>query len=164
MPEAPRLSNQRRPNRRRRPSEPEEMSVLVRIIVRSLLPIALIFALYIVSYGHLTPGGGFQGGIILVGAAMSIYLAYGYDIVRRLDDETLELAEHVGILIYLLVGLLGVFAGGSFLSNLFDDGLPGTLASGGIIPLLNVAVGFKVAAGALFVLVVLLQALKKGED
>jgi multicomponent Na+:H+ antiporter subunit B len=139
-----------------------EMTVMVRTIIRSLLPIVLIFGAYILTYGHLTPGGGFQGGMILVGAVMSFYLAYGYDIVRRFRDEELDLAEHIGALLYLIVGLLGLLVGAEFLSNIWRGGEPGTLLSGGIVPVLNFVVGFKVAAGTLIVLLILLEALRKG--
>jgi multicomponent Na+:H+ antiporter subunit B len=138
------------------------MTVMVRIIIRSLLPIVLVFGAYILTYGHLTPGGGFQGGMILVGAVMSFYLAYGYDVVRRFEDEELDLAEHIGALLYLLVGLVGLAAGAAFLSNVIKGGEPGSLLSGGIILVLNLVVGFKVAAGTLIVLLILLEALRKG--
>ncbi len=142
---------------------PEVMSVLVRTIARSLLPIVTIFALYIISYGHLTPGGGFQGGMILVGAVMTFYLAYGYSVLRRYPDHTLELVESGAILVFLFIGLIGLF-GGSFLDNLLKGGLRGTLLSGGNVPILNFVVGLKVASGTLFVVVILLEALRKGED
>jgi multisubunit Na+/H+ antiporter MnhB subunit len=138
------------------------MTVIVRTIIRSLLPIVLIFGLYIISYGHLTPGGGFQGGMILVGAVMSVYLAYGYDALRRIDDEDLDLAEHLGLLVYVVVGLAAVGVGAGFLTNVLPVGQIGTLLSGGIVFVLNLAVGFKVAAGTLIVLLILLEALRKG--
>jgi multicomponent Na+:H+ antiporter subunit B len=91
--------------------ERQEMTVVVRTLIRALLPLLLIFGAYIVSYGHVTPGGGFQGGMIIVGAVMSFYLAYGYNIVRRFEEEDLDIAEHIGALSYILVGLIGIFAG-----------------------------------------------------
>jgi energy-converting hydrogenase B subunit I len=154
------------PNRKRtRNPEIEqraEMTIIVRTLIRALLPLLLVFGAYIVSYGHLTPGGGFQGGMIIVGAVMSFYLAYGYNIVRRFHEEELDIAEHIGALIYILVGLIGIFAGVSFLNNVIRDGPPGSFLSGGIIFLLNFTVGFKVAAGTLLVLLILLKSLQKG--
>jgi energy-converting hydrogenase B subunit I len=139
-----------------------EMTVMVRTIIRSLLPLVAVFGMYILTYGHLTPGGGFQGGMIIVGAVMSFYVAYGYNIMRRFQEEELALAEHIGALSYILVGLLGIFAGGTFLNNVLRGGEPGSLLSGGIIPILNWVVGFKVAAGTLLVLLILLESLQKG--
>jgi multisubunit Na+/H+ antiporter MnhB subunit len=139
-----------------------EMTVMVRTIIRSLLPLVLVFGVYIITYGHLTPGGGFQGGMILVGAVMSFYLAYGYDVVRRIRDEDLDLMEHVGALMYILTGIVGLIAGAAFLSNVIRGGETSSLLSGGIVPILNFVVGFKVTAGTLIVLLILLEALRKG--
>jgi multicomponent Na+:H+ antiporter subunit B len=139
----------RAPSERRRIERQSEMTVIVRTIIRGLLPVLVIFGLYIVSYGHLTPGGGFQGGIIVVGALMSFYLAYGYNIVRQFDEEDL--------------GLIGIYAGGTFLYNALKGGAPGSLFSGGIIFILNLIVGLKVAAGTLLVLLILLESLQKGD-
>ena len=153
------------PRRRRRERQLEwraEMTVIIRTLIRSLLPIVLVFGAYIISYGHLTPGGGFQGGMILVGAVMSIYLAYGYNAVRAIDDDDLDLLEHLGALLYVVVGLAGLLVGAAFLANVFPIGPVGSLLSGGIVFVLNLTVGFKVAAGSLIVLLILLEALRKG--
>lgn len=151
---------------RRRPRQLEqrtEMTIIVRTIIRGLLPVLVVFGAYIITYGHLTPGGGFQGGMIIVGAVMSFYLAYGYNIMRQFREEDLDLTEHIGALSYLLVGLIGIFAGGTFLYNVLKGGLPGNLLSGGIIFILNLVVGLKVASGTLLVLLILLESLQKGE-
>src|SRR5688572_8612668 len=155
------------PNRQRKRlreiEQRQEMTVVIRTLTRALLPLLLVFGVYIVSYGHLTPGGGFQGGMIIVGAVMSFYLAYGYNSVRHFHEEDLDIAEHIGALSYILVGLIGVFVGLSFLNNVLRGGTPGTFLSGGIIFLLNFIVGFKVASGTLLVLLILLKSLQKGD-
>ncbi len=153
----------RRRIQRQRVERQAEMTVIVRTIVRGLLPALLAFGVYIVTYGHLTPGGGFQGGMIIVGTVMSFYLAYGYNIVRQFREEDLDLTEHIGALGYLFTGLLGVFAGTLFLTNVIRGGEPGSLLSGGIILVLNFVVGLKVASGTLLVLLILLESLQKGE-
>jgi multicomponent Na+:H+ antiporter subunit B len=163
MSQAPPPYPERQRLRRQRTESRAEMTVMVRTIIRAVLPIALVFGAYIVTYGHLTPGGGFQGGMILVGAVMSFYVAYGYDVVRRFRDEALDVAEHIGALLYVLVGIVGLALGGVFLANVIRGGPPGGLLSGGIVPLLNFVVGFKVAAGTLIVLVILIEALRKGD-
>ena len=149
--------------RRQRTETRAEMTVMVRTLIRALLPIALLYGAYIITYGHLTPGGGFQGGLILVGAVVSFYLAYGYDVMRRFGDEELDVAEHIGALLYVVVGIVGLLLGATFLANVFRGGVPGTLISGGIVPVLNFVVAFKVAAGTLIVLVILIEALRKGD-
>lgn len=153
----------RRRVQRRHVESSAEMTVMVRMIIRTLLPIVLVFGVYLITYGHLTPGGGFQGGMALVGAVMSFYLAYGYEILREFPHEDLDVAEHLGALAYLGVGLLGLFAGSFYLRNVLRGGEAGSLFSGGIVFLLNLIVGVKVAAGSLLVLLILLAALQKGE-
>ncbi len=137
--------------------------MLVRVIVRALLPLLLLFGFYIISYGHLSPGGGFQGGMILAGAVVTFYLAFGYQILERFSHLTLELVEAAAILLFFAVGLVGLFGRG-FLDNLLPSGIPGNLLSGGFVPVLNFVVGLKVAAGTLLIIVVLLETLRKGED
>jgi multicomponent Na+:H+ antiporter subunit B len=149
--------------RQRQVEQQTEMTVMVRTIIRRTLPALLAFGVYIVTYGHLTPGGGFQGGMIIVGTIMSFYLAYGYNSVRQFREESLDIMEHIGALSYLFTGLLGLFAGGTFLANILRGGAPGSLLSGGIIFVLNFVVGLKVASGTLLVLLILLKALQKGE-
>jgi multicomponent Na+:H+ antiporter subunit B len=73
------------------------------------------------------------------------------------------LLEHIGALGYLFTGLLGIFGGTLFLTNVIKGGAPGSLLSGGIILVLNFVVGLKVASGTLLVLLVLLESLQKGE-
>jgi energy-converting hydrogenase B subunit I len=157
------MLNERRRVRKRQIESTAQMTLMVRTIIRALLPVILVFGVYIITYGHLTPGGGFQGGMIMVGAVMSFYLAYGYDIVRRYREDELDIAEHIGALTYVLIGLIGIFAGGSFLLNVLRGGQPGTLLSGGIILALNFVVGFKVTMGTLLVILILLKSLQKGD-
>lgn len=143
--------------------EREEMTVVVRTITRMLLPFTLVFGLYLVAYGHVSPGGGFQGGIVLVGAMMTLYIAFGYRAAHLYDEEQLDAAEHIGALGYLVTGLLGIAVGGLFLQNVLPLGTPGTLLSAGIMPVLSAVVGLKVASGTLLVILALLDALKRGE-
>jgi multicomponent Na+:H+ antiporter subunit B len=153
----------RRRVKRRHTEAKAEMTVIVRTTMRVLLPIVLVFSIYNITYGHLTPGGAFQGGIALVGAVMSFYLAYGYEMLRGFTHEELDLIEHITALAYLAIGLLGLVVGTRFLSNLLKGGTPGYLFSGGVVFLFNLIIGVMVAAGTLLVLLILLGALQKGE-
>jgi multicomponent Na+:H+ antiporter subunit B len=101
-----------------------------------------------VTHGQLTPGGGFQGGVILASALYVVYLGTSYVTVERFQpDALLEASDGVGAFGYVLIGLLGLLAGASFLSNVVGHGVTGTLISGGTIPLLNLVVGLEVAGG-----------------
>lgn len=113
-------------------------------------PIALL-GLYILTHGALTPGGGFQGGVILMAAVLMVLLAGRYAIVARLRGERgLEIGEALGAGGFALIGVGGLIAGGSFLQDFLGKGTLGMVDSGGIILPSNVAVGLEVA-GALLV-------------
>ena len=101
-----------------------------------------------VTHGTLTPGGGFQGGVILASGIYVIYLGTNYVTVERFQpDLLLEASDGVGAFGYVVIGLLGLLAGASFLSNVVGLGVTGNPISGGTIPLLNLVVGVEVVAG-----------------
>jgi multicomponent Na+:H+ antiporter subunit B len=101
-----------------------------------------------VTHGTLTPGGGFQGGVVLASALYVIYLGTNYATVERFQpDALLEASDGMGASGYILIGLLGLLAGTDFLSNVVGLGVTGNLISGGTISLLNLVVGVEVAGG-----------------
>ena len=107
-----------------------------------------LFGFYTVLHGHLTPGGGFQGGAIVGSATLLIYLGSDYSVYRRcILKPPNEFVESLGAGAYLLVGLGAMLAGGAFLQNFLPLGVRGQFFSGGTIPLINFAVGLEVAAG-----------------
>jgi multicomponent Na+:H+ antiporter subunit B len=111
----------------------------------------LLIGLYVVAHGHLTPGGGFQGGVILASGWVLIYLADELKTFRRLTPEgVVEAAEALAAGAYVFVGAGGLLAGREFLANVLPFGQPGSLLSAGTILLLNLGVGVEV--GAAFVL------------
>src|ERR1700758_5613271 len=101
-----------------------------------------------VTHGALTPGGGFQGGVVLASAIYVVYLGTNYVTVERFQPAPLlEASDGMGASGYVFIGLLGLLAGASFLSNVVGLGVSGNLISGGTIPLLNLVVGVEVAGG-----------------
>jgi multicomponent Na+:H+ antiporter subunit B len=107
-----------------------------------------LFGFYMVMHGHLTPGGGFQGGAILGTASLLVYLAADYrTYCKTAPKHLIELVESLGAGAYALIGLGGIFAGGAFLQNFLPLGKRGDLFSGGTILAINCAVGLEVAAG-----------------
>ena len=123
-------------------------------------PPLLLFTLgaYIVSYGHLTPGGGFQGGVLIAGALLTLYLTLGFGAFSRATrPHTLEVLEGGAIAGYVVLGLIGLWREGAFLANPLPTGRVGALVSGGMIPLLDVLVGIAVAAGLAIILFEFLQ-------
>lgn len=120
----------------------------VRVLGLALIGPSVLFGLYVVSHGHLTPGGGFQGGVVLATAALLVYLAGEYVALRRVSPESVtELAESVGAGGYAAIGFLGLLAGRAFLTNMLPLGTTGQLNSSGTILLINLAVGVAVAGG-----------------
>ena len=112
----------------------------------------LVLGGYITAHGHMTPGGGFQGGVILAGGAFIVFLAGEYVAMRRIAPHTLvELGEAAGAAGYALVGLGGLIFGGVFFHNFMELGKPGELLSAGTIPISNIAVGFEVAGAFLVI-------------
>jgi multicomponent Na+:H+ antiporter subunit B len=107
----------------------------------------VVLGLYVVAHGPITPGGGFQGGVVLMAAAALVYLAGEYRAFRELTPEALvDFGEGVGAMAYVSIGLAALATGAAYLHNLLPLGTAGTLASSGSVMLLNVATGLMVAA------------------
>jgi multicomponent Na+:H+ antiporter subunit B len=117
-----------------------------------LAGVALVIGLYIVAHGQITPGGGFQGGVILAAALLGVFLAGEYIAVRVLAPHAMvEVGETIGAAGYALVGLGGLLFSTAFFKNFLELGKPTALLSAGTIPISNWAVGLEVA-GAFLVL------------
>jgi len=121
----------------------QRASLVVRTGSRILFPLILLFGAYIFVHGHLTPGGGFQGGAVIASAFLLQYLAYRS---YRIDKRKFSMVESISGSAFVVVGLLGLAIGGYFLSNFLDKGVPYSLFSAGVIPVLYVAIGLKVGA------------------
>lgn len=120
----------------------------------SLLLIPLLIALggYVVLHGALTPGGGFQGGVILAAGPLAVLIAGRYLILKQLAPEwMLEAADSAGAAGYALMGVGGLIFTGVFLKNFLPLGTPGQLLSGGMVPLNSIAVGLEVSGAFLLV-------------
>jgi len=116
-------------------------SKIIRTIVQKLFPSIVLFGLYLISHGHLSPGGGFQGGVVIGTAIILLALSYGF------KNKRLSMLEKLGILTFIFLGFLGIFLGHSFLGNFLPLGKSGQIASGGLMLLFNIAIGIEVAAG-----------------
>jgi multicomponent Na+:H+ antiporter subunit B len=116
-------------------------SLVLHTGCRFLFPLILVFGSYIFIHGHLTPGGGFQGGAIIASGFLLIYLGCRE---RRISRAASKLAESLGGLVFVVMGLLGLLFGGCFLLNFLPKGTANSLFSAGIIPIVYIAIGFKV--------------------
>ncbi len=121
----------------------EPASMVLYTGCRLLFPLIIIFGTYIFIHGHLTPGGGFQGGAIIASGFLLIYLGCRE---RRISRLASNLAESLGGLLFVVIGLFGLVSGGYFLSNFLPKGTANELFSAGIIPIIYIAIGFKVGS------------------
>ena len=138
-------------------------SIIVRTVARWVVAFILLYGLYVVAFGHLSPGGGFAGGVILACAFVLEVLAWGsegafsvfpFGLAKRLDVT--------GAFLFLVLALAGATMAGGFFVNFVQRAAPGrplALFNGGIIPLCNVAIALKVCA-SLFLAMVVLSALR----
>ncbi len=123
-------------------------SKIIRTIAQKLFPFIMLFGFYLISHGHLSPGGGFQGGVVLATAIILLALSHSIEQTeKKFKSRWLNMLEKLGILTLIFLGFLGIFLGYSFLSNFLPLGKPGQIASGGLMLLFNVAIGIKIAAG-----------------
>jgi len=118
-------------------------SLILSTGCKFLFPFILLFSIYIFLHGHLSPGGGFQGGAIAASGFLLIYLGCPE---KRINENHLKITESIGGLIFVIVGFLGLILGGYFLFNFLPKGIPNTLFSAGIIPIIYIAIGFKVGS------------------
>jgi len=130
--------------------EDDTGSDTVRVFGTLMVGGSLLVALWLIAFGFVTPGGGFQGGVALAGGAALLFLAAGYGPFKVLGNETaLDPIEGIGAGGYVVVGLAGLVSGAAFLQNVLGPGVPGTLWSGGSAALVNWCAGAEVAAANL---------------
>ena len=118
-------------------------SLIVRRGSQFLFPLILLFGGYIFLHGHLTPGGGFQGGSVIASAFLLMFLG---NTRYRLRQKTLAVTESLAGITFVIIGLIGLGVGGYFLNNFLPKGSVFALFSAGVIPILYAAIGLKVGA------------------
>lgn len=143
------------------PAESTGMGVTVKTVTRWLKGPILLFGIYLVLYGHITPGGGFGGGVVIACAFILVTLAAGERAAQSIFSKGVaSRLDSVGLLIFLALGWLGTYwAGSYFFSNFIStpEAAQFTLLSGGIMPMANLALGLKVGS-ALFLVFTILTA------
>ncbi len=142
-------------------------NVILRCGADKILPMALVYMFYIILHGHLSPGGGFQGGVLMVGIVTLIYFGHGYETtLKAVHPNLLHGAEGFMSILYVAAAMLGVAYLGNFCQNVFYNiGNIGDLFSTGTIFIMDTIVGFKVLTGVGVLAVTMLGLLMvKGTD
>ncbi len=124
----------------------EGMGEIVQTVARWVKGFILTYGIYVVLYGHITPGGGFEGGVVIACGFILPVLAGGQMDFNR---KAASLLYSGGILLFLALALTGIWmSGGAFFQNFIETpaGSRFTLFSGGIIPIANIGVGLTVAS------------------
>ncbi len=135
------------------------MTVIVKKVTELMCGVIFLYGIYIIIHGHLTPGGGFAGGVIIAGSFILLILSFGSDFLALKKEETgSSLMESSAILTFLIIAVLGMIIGGAgvFFKNFLPGGTIGKLISAGVIPLYNIAIGMEVAAAVLTIFLALL--------
>jgi multicomponent Na+:H+ antiporter subunit B len=147
------LLRQTQDERRARP-EPADVARPARRYALLVLPVALLTGLYIVAHGQLSPGGGFQGGVVAATALHLLYLGADYAALERVRPVgRYEVGDALASSAYVVTGIAGLIGGTAFLANtLLPYGTFNTLSSGGTVPLLNAAIGMEVACAVVVLL------------
>jgi len=135
-------------------------SVILKLISLPISIILICLGVMTILGGHITPGGGFQGGAMIASGIILSILVYGIgNSPLELSHTYIEVLESVGALGFVIFGLIGLFVGGFFLYNVGADLLnvvPHSIqnvlhypdvTNAGIIPYLNIFVGLKVFVG-----------------
>lgn len=97
------------------------MSILLSTATRYLLPVLLLFSLFLLMRGHNDPGGGFAGGLVAASAVAFYAIAFGEEATRRLLFTHPRNFIVIGVAVALISGLVGLFARGVFLTGVWDD-------------------------------------------
>jgi multicomponent Na+:H+ antiporter subunit B len=120
-----------------------ESSLILKAGSRLLFPLIVAYGAYIFIHGHLTPGGGFPGGAVIATGVFLMYAAFKNYSVNRFWST---LTESFSGMAFVIIGIIGIFKGGSFLYNFMPKGTVGQILSAGVIPIIYIFVGFKVAS------------------
>ena len=123
------------------------MTEIVKTISRLLAGLIFFYGTYIIVFGHLTPGGGFAGGVIISGAFILLIISNGIGeekLIRARDKA--GFLESSGIFLFWMISIIGLCMGTFFFLNFLGKGRPLNVFSAGTIPLCNIAIGVEVSA------------------
>ncbi len=124
------------------------VSDALRVSTEAIMGVMIVFGVYIATHGQLTPGGGFQGGVVLATTPILVYLAGDAISFERITDSRLvKIAECAGAAGYGVIGICALLFGAHFLTNVVPLGTTGDLFSSGTIAIISATVGLEVTGG-----------------
>lgn len=124
------------------------MSIIVKKTTQLIAGMIFMYGIYVIVHGHLTPGGGFAGGVIIAGSLILVTLAFGGEFMKLVKEEMgTTLVESMATIFVILIATGGfLFGTNIFFNNFLPKGVVGQLVSAGVLPLYNIFVGTEVAA------------------
>ena len=143
----------------------KEKDIVIKSGADFLLPFALVFGLSVILLGTLSPGGGFQGGVLVASGCLLLYLGYGYGTLSKaVNMHVLEVNESIAAILYVVLGCCGILFGARFCENVFFNyGEVGDLISAGTITFMSFSVGYKVLTGVGFLLMLMMSLMAPDE-
>ncbi len=133
------------------------MTLIVKKTTQLLAGLIFLYGIYVVIHGHLTPGGGFAGGVLIAGSFILLILANGSDFIKLTQEKTgSTIYENLAILAAVFLAISGLLFGAkTFFLNWLPKGTLGEIVSAGMIPLYNIFIGIEVAASILSIFLAL---------
>ena len=129
----------------------DELSFIAKQSIGLVIAFIFLVGFYTILHGHLTPGGGFQGGVVWASSMILTAIVYGIAFERNIISPSFKVVlESLGALSLISIPAIGLLLGKPYFTNLaagFPRGEFGEIFSAGFIPLLNIAVGIKIGAG-----------------
>ena len=131
-------------------SPDQGLSMTVKVSAAASFAVLAVFGIYMSTHGQLTPGGGFQGGVILASGSILIYIAEDFAVFRSITSHPLvEVLEAMGAGSYALIGVVSLFLATPFLTNWMPLGTTGDVFSSGTIAVISACVGLEVTTALL---------------
>jgi multisubunit Na+/H+ antiporter MnhB subunit len=124
------------------------MTLIVKKTTQLIAGMIFMYGIYVILHGHLTPGGGFAGGVVIAGSFILIILAFGGEFLKLVKEESgSTIVESFATIMVIMIAVSGLFFGTKiFFNNFLPKGILGHLISAGVLPLYNIFVGTEVAA------------------
>lgn len=133
------------------------MTIIVKKTTQLIAGIVFLYGIYVIIHGHLTPGGGFAGGVIVAGSFILLILAFGSSVMNLTKEELgSTMYENLATLVVIFLAVSGLLIGARvFFLNWLPKGNVGQLVSAGILPLYNIFIGIEVASSILTIFLAL---------